>query len=1361
MDDRIFKMKKSGLMKSGIHMNPYFIKSMFLLLGLYLGWVPAFSFPYVIKKVGLEYGLSDNHIKSITQDKNGFIWFATEWGLNRFNGSRFEVYKTHPTDTNTINSNGLNKVLADTQNHRIWIATQRTGLNAFDCTTGRFIRYPISAEQPDGIGANGITDLCLAEDGNLWIGTYNNGLKKLDVRTNRVLHYDEKLPALKYHNIWSVTNDKNGHLYLGHVNEGMSVISLNSGKVKHFFHRPDDPYSLPSNTVFQVYIDSRGNVWLATEGGLALYHPDRDRFTVFRHQAGNPASLIGNEVYCIREMKDGNLWIGTLRGGISILDIRQTVLAAPEEVCFRNIGAGDLSGDLSNSSVTSLFQDSFGNIWIGTNGGGIQFISHQKPFFSTITYSPIRGDMNGLGNNVARALCIDRQNQLWIGTDEGIDLYKDGKKIKHFSVQDKNLPDGHILSALCDRRGEVWFGTLSGVVRYTTRNGSFERVRLTDNSALEQNVSSLYEDRDGKLWIGTNYRIIKYDPLTEEVQLLDGAEIGLWNNLIRTISQDRSGNIWIGTLINGISIITPDFKQVKLLNCNKGFYSNGINHIFRDSKGRMWIATRDGLVMCDLKQPYSKFRVLSQKDGIADDFVRSVAEGLPGEMWVSTNVGISRFGMKNGKIDNYTHSDNIPLGNFMSASVAKMPDGTLYFGSQDGVCHFNPRNRQEKYHIPDLRITGFSIYDTRNLREGTPIHIPVAPTMHLKYNQNTFTLEFNVMDYALNDQVEYSYLLDGINDSWHSTNGQRRVTFRDIPPGKYTFTVTARIRNQEWSGKSASVQIEIAPPFWLSWWAKTVYAILILLLLWSVARFYKRKLNLENLLYLEQENYRKEKELNDEKLRFYTNIAHELRTPLTLIIGPLADLMAAHNLPAEYAKKVSLIHRSATRLTDLINRILEFRKSETQNRTLCVMCGDLSGLIREIGLKYKELNQNPKIDVEVFIEADKTELFYDPEVITILLDNLISNALKYTREGRVEIRVRNVTIDERLYTEIEVSDTGRGIPKEELEKIFDRYYRVKGDDQVAGSGIGLSLVKNMVQLHQATIQVESQVRQGTVFRIRLQNDYSYPEASRKETKKPLPEEKNQSLPVLLIVEDDKEIREYIASSFEKNFEVWTAENGKEGLEQAFEKMPDVIVSDIMMPVMDGIVLCKMIKEDLRTCHIPVILLTAKDSLEDKTEGYSVGADSYITKPFTAQLLGSRIYNLLESRKKLAEAFAESMKDAGMKDEATESALGFQDNEFMEKTVTLVKENLGSEQMNVAFLAQHFCMSHSTYYRKVKALTGMSVNELIRKIKMQEAQQMLLSKKYTISEVAFRVGFSSMTHFRQSFKAEFGVLPSEI
>jgi signal transduction histidine kinase/DNA-binding response OmpR family regulator len=626
------------------------------------------------------------------------------------------------------------------------------------------------------------------------------------------------------------------------------------------------------------------------------------------------------------------------------------------------------------------------------------------------------------------------------------------------------------------------------------------------------------------------------------------------------------------------------------------------------------------------------------------------------------------------------------------------------------------------------------------------------------------------------DRVEYAYMLKGLDNRWYIADEHHQVAFRNIPAGKYRFVVKTRIRNQVWSKQTTGLDIAVIPPPWLTWWAKLGYVLLTVCIGYMVLHAYKKRLDMEALYDMEKKNREREQTLNDERLRFFTNITHELRTPLTLILGPLEDIQKSPTLVDKDAQKISLIRQSALRLLSLINQILEFRKVETQNKKLCVGRYNLATLIGEIGAKYKELNRKSSVEIVIkSVPDDDLTLYFDKEVVTIIVDNLMSNALKYTDRGEVTL---SAYLTERAgirYTEICVSDTGQGIDAEALPHVFERFYQGEQGKRVSGTGIGLALVKSLVELHEGEISVESALNKGSTFRFTLLTDNTYPymqhidsdasipETESSEIEKDSREETSNDKSVLLIVEDNPDICHYIAESFADRFDVKVASNGQQGLEQALLYIPDIIISDIMMPVMDGITLCRRLKSDVRTSHIPIILLTAKDSLEDKEEGYETGADSYLTKPFSATLLHSRVNNLLETRRKLAEQFAaHTTRTNPIEEKRTllAESLNKLDREFLDKVTALIEEHLSSEKIDIPYLSDKLCMSGSTLYRKIRALTGLSTNEYIRKVKLQHAERLLLEGKYQVSEVAFKVGFNSVVYFRQCFKDEFGVPPSE-
>lgn len=1336
-----------------------------------------------VKKLGIEQGLSNNYVVSITQDKQGFLWFATEEGLNKFDGTRFITYYKNdlPHNNQGITGNELNRVYADSKRPIIWIATQRDGLNAYNYDEQTFTAYQHNPENPHSLITNDVTDISPStqNDDGLWVSTYYRGIEYLNINNGQFTHYNRStVPSLPSNQTWTVLDGGDNNLYIGHVGSGFSIFSLKDKSVKNFQNETGNPTSLPGNDVFCIIKDANGNIWLGTNNGLALYNAANDNFITFRNNKNDKYATLCSRILSIRQLKDNRLWIASELNGIAILNLKQGMFLSPEELSIEYIQEGDDSRSLSNASARCIFQDSFDNIWIGTWGGGINFISSKPPLFTTLSYSPIPNNENSLNNKVASSLCMDRQGRIWIGTDGGgINVFEGEKRIAIYKKESGDIPSNFILASLQDSKGNLWFGSYQGGISYyDSRNKRFRSISLMGQSNLD--VRTIYEDAQHNIWVGYSGGIVVLNPLTMKIiQHYNTDNSELHSDFIRSIAQDEKGRFWIGTFGDGLGIYTPNLQKIKTFTQRDGFCSNTINQIIQDKQKRMWIGTGEGLV-CFLSTDELNYKTYQRKDGLINTNICAITEDKKGNIWFSNNKGISCYVTNKGCFYNYDHSDDVPAGSFSSSCVTQSKNGQIYFGSINGVCCFNPDITMNEQPAPAAVVTEMKILGRLSNLENNDmiINLSKGQNVELSHAQNSFGLTFNVQNYSLVNQVEYVYMLKGLENSWYTVNENNSVTFRNIPPGKYEFLIKARIHNQKWPEEATSLTIRINPPLWLTWWAKLIYILVSISITYLILHAYKKKLDLESLYTLEKKNHEQEQELNQERLRFYTNITHELRTPLTLILGPLEDMQKEASLPAKQAQKLSVIHQSALRL---LNLILEFRKTETQNKKLCVSKGNIAPLIYEIGLKYKELNQNTKIDFRIQIEKEEMFLFFDKEIITIVLDNLISNAIKYTEQGCVTLSLHQTMRNEVAYTEIKVSDTGYGISAEALPHIFDRYYQESGKHQASGTGIGLALVKNLVTLHEGEIRAESIQNEGSTFYISLLTDNIYPNALHADSTEPVQEEMNQnteleysqeatldtSKPILLIVEDNEEIQKYIVESFTDSFEVITANNGEEGKQQALSRIPDIVVSDIMMPVMDGITLCKQLKDDVRTSHIPIILLTAKDSLQDKEEGYEVGADSYLTKPFSASLLRSRINNLLDSRKKLVAQFQAqstpgSQIDLSEKRIVIAEALSKLDNEFIEKITLLIEENLSSEKIDINYLSDKMCMSGSTLYRKMKALTGLSTNEYIRKVKMKNAERLLLEGKFNISEIAYKVGMNSTGYFRQCFKEEFGLSPSD-
>lgn len=1306
--------------------------------------------------LGIENGLSNNYVTALTQDKRGCIWMATESGLNQYDGYNITTYNSINSD---LKQEAISTLFYDRNEDKIWIGGKFHGFYVLDCQTYRFHYYKEIQKQT----INDIGSISAAYDGGIWLVAYDGAI--IHYRKNKFTFVSPRNSHLINHEKRCIFDDGLNHIYIGYGRDGLDIIDMKTRNRQHFVHIPGQAESLPGNSVYTVCKDSKNNIWIGTNQGLALFNPLSHTFTTFRHDAGNPYSIAADHIYDIEEMNNGELWIASDIGGISILNINDLTLKNPKDIRFRNILPVNKPGGLSSGNIRSLLQDRTGNIWIGNYGSGVDFICHRHPVFTTLPYltsgqypkhKPVWG------------LCLDNKGRLWAGSENEITRFKDDKPVETINIsQALSRPYGQVFSIIDADDGHLLLGIFDdGLLSYNIQNRQIIRLPLEKSYT---DVITFYKDYDHSIWIGTENGLYHYSKGKIQKSPLNNF---LYDKSVYGIVRDRQGKLWIGSYSSGLTVFDKQNHLISRLEEKNGFFSNAVNYLTMDSKGSIWIATRKGLgYIPDTGQP-DKFLHYSYREGLADNYIRSIREDKTGIIWVSTNNGISRWDNHRKQFDNYNFRDGIPLGNFIEGSSVMAADGTLYFGSLNGICRFNPEQVLKKIQVPSLQIIACKELQSQNDTHDKTLIIPIQKGgIELPHDHNSFQITFSVPDYALSKELEYAYQIEGFDNKWISSGDDNVVTFRNLSYGHYTFKVKARLKNQTWDEASITqLKIHIKPPFWLAWYAIASYILLIFIITARGLRLYKRRLQLKSDLEIEKKKNENEQEMNEERLRFYTNITHELRTPLTLILGPLEDLTNDNQLPSGYRPRIKVIYNSARQLLNLINQLLEFRKAETQNRKLTVAKDNLSQLVREIGLRFKELNRNVNVQFNMDIATEGMTFYFDREVITTILNNLLSNAVKYTPEGSINLILRLVGTNSDLqYAEIIVSDTGYGIDKEALPHIFDRYFQAKGKHQASGTGIGLALVRSLVHLHKGLLHVESVPGKGTTFTLRLNTNESYPEALHKEREDYAPQQLTEPVPadttdkrtIVLIVEDNDDIRDYIASSFDRSYKVLKAANGKEGWELAEKNIPDIIISDIMMPVMDGIELCRKVKEDIRTSHIPIVLLTAKDSIQDKEEGYDNGADSYLTKPFSAKLLLSRVRNLLENRRKIAEIIAGKTLGFQLQQPETHpNGLNKVSEEFLKKFVTEVEENITKEELDMPFMAEKMNMSHSTLYRKIKGLTGCSGNEYIRKIKLNYSIRLMTDKGMTISEAAYNSGFNDLSYYRRCFKKEYGQLPSE-
>lgn len=1319
--------------------------------------------PNTIQNLNIKDGLSNNYVKNLATDRKGHIYIATESGLNCFDGVKITSYKISYSEQY---SDALNVLLYDEEENCLWIGIKFGGICSFDCDTHEF-KY---LEQTlRGKKDSELMGLQHDGKGGIWMVPHYCEVFRYDKEKKM----SSSLSEMGIEGVPTVNlccfDDGRGNLYIGHEQQGLTLVNLAEKRVKRFTHDERTPHSLPGNIVYVIYRDNKDNLWVGTENGLGLFNPRTEDFTVFRHIPGDSGSLIADHIYDIREMTDGTLWIASDIGGISILDLFELTFQKPESIRFRNLQPDNSGQSISSGNIRSLLQDKFGNIWIGNYSSGVDFIAHSSARFRILPYTTEGGLV--LNHKPVWGLCQSIDGTLYLGSEDEIVPVENGVLQTPISIK-KGLhrPYGQVFSMVELDADNLLLGIYDdGLLRLNKHTHLLDRISLGRENV---DVICFYKEADGVVWVGTEYGVYKYvngiasleTKLSEQI-----SELAAYG-----ILRDKKGYLWIATYGKGIAIFDMENKLVVHLNEAVNSFPNAVNTLYMDKKGGVWAGTRNGLAYIKDTNHPEDFELYGYKEGLSDLFIRAIHEDNAGHIWLSTNNGISHWMADERRFQNYDHRDGISLGNFIESSVCLSENGTLYFGSLKGVCYFHPDKLITPQKVVPVQIN--------ECREADKLIPPTEKGIELPYDHNDLSIFFSVPDYAQSNMVEYAYLMEGLDkNGWNLLAEVNQVTFRSLASGKYTFKVKARLRNQAWDEEHiATLLIYIRPPLWLTWWAMLGYTVLIALVVVLLLRLYAHRLQLRSALEVEHRKRQNEQELNNERLHFYTNITHELRTPLTLILGPLEDLVNDSKLPPLYGGKVKLIHESALSLLNLINQILEFRKTETQNRKLCVERGNLANLVTEIGLRYKELNRNDKVKYHIHIDTENRELYYDTEIVTIILNNLLSNAAKYTPEGEINIALHNVSDTGGEYTEIAVSDTGYGIEKEALQHIFDRYFQAKGKHQASGSGIGLALVKSLADLHEALLLVESKPGEGTVFRFRILTENTYPTALHKETNTPpislspsepeendiTPEKENDKRPLLLAVEDNDDIRDYIATAFIDNYRVLTAQNGKEGWELAQEHIPDIIISDIMMPVMDGLELCRRIKEDLRTSHIPVILLTAKDSIQDKEEGYESGGDSYLTKPFSAKLLRSRVNNLLNSRKLLANILTSKLGQTVEKiptnNIGTETPLRLNrlDKEFLEKLQKVVEENLGEEELDVPFLCRTFLMSRSTFYRKIKGLIGITANEYIRNARLNRVIQLIQDEGMGIQEAAYASGFNSLSYFRSCFKEVYGMTPKE-
>lgn len=1306
-----------------------------------------FGQPNKASYLSLQDGLSNQQVLDIAHDDDGFVWIATELGLNRFASKSFVTYfKSNHPDGTSVNSNEINTLLYDSG--YLYIGTRADGLNVLNIKTNRFTYYQHDPENEKSIATNDITDMLKGNDGYLWLATYHQGLQRFDPQRKEFVHYNQKvLPSLPENGIWCLAEDQQGLLYMGHVNKGVSIFDRKKKTLKHLTVQQDD---LPDGEVKTLFCDRHNNIWIGTRRGLSVYNPltgHNQRIALANHAKAGQEPF----VYTIKEVGDA-LYVGAASSQLFILQPQYSSSKALHAVV--DIKAFDL-GRGRNASVQDIAPDRFGNIWMGFYGAGIGFISHINTFFSVF---PERDQRVGGGLSTVSGVVEGAGGHIWLTTEgDGMLRLTERSTMVADKMQPSGTPDDFLLAAFKDSRGHIWSGLQKGGVGiYAEETNSWQTLNLGERAT---EVRAMMEDQRGHIWLAAQQGLFIYDPLTKAVDKVLVNKPMLGDYAPRALVEDREGRIWVGTYGQGLYVFGKDRKVLHRFSTGNGLMSNTVNHLFRDRHDNIWVATNEGIGFHPANGATTELASMLPDGGNAWVNINALAEDQNGNIWCSSKSGLLRYLPAEKRFLRYDAAFGIPVGGFINNSVGMDQRGRLFFGMHDGVCYFDPTAIPIKLKSPPIRMGRFLVFQSGESQAPAIKYASTQEKIALTHRENSFRLELAVMDYAMDDLVEFSYKLQGLDADWIFLGDEKNLDFRNIPFGNYELRIRTRLKNGTWSSDYQRLFIAIAAPFYLSKWAVSLYVLLAGLLAFVLIFFYSRKIKAEAELRVKEAQLAQEEHLYTERLNFYTNITHELRTPLTLILGPLDDLLQNEQLKSKERGLLQMVQKSANRLFMLVNQLLEFRKVESQHKALILGEGYLSDMLREAVQRYAELNTKKGLCMSADMPAEDVKTAFDAEIVQLIIDNLLGNAYKYTRAGQITLRLAYEQEGLSNWAIISVEDSGCGIAAEEMDKIFDKFYQIPRPT-MQGTGVGLALVKELATIHYGRVYVTSVLGKGSTFSVRLLANKVLPDGPHEAntTEESMPEHQR---PLVLLVEDDTDLRNYLAASLRIHYDVLTAENGAVGFETAVKRVPDLILSDIMMPDMDGFQLLEKLKAERETSHIPLVLLTAKDTELDRQRGYDLGADSYLNKPVSSQLLQRRIENLLVKRKAVYEEVLQRLSEStALTEQPADNENLWRENAFVRDFVRIVEQHIEDEVLDAATLSEKMNMSQSTLYRKLKGITGKNINQLVRKVRIQKAAELLRSGNHNITEVSFMVGINSSIYFRQCFKEEFGQLPSE-
>lgn len=1322
------------------------------------------------------------------KDRKGFLWIGTSNGLHSFDGNDFKVFKHVPSDSTSLSSNLIESIFEDSKG-RLWVGTNND-LQLLDRNTNRLQSFPVFFNSIRRFIK--FNDIAEDKKGNIWIAT-NFGLLKIDNKNRHQFYLyeiDEKGDLLKS-NFNSVLVDSQDNVWVGSFNKGLYFLNPRLLQIKHFSKESKENF-LQDETVLSLCFDAKKNLLIGTQkNGIYLYDPRIGKLKNLPVSSYNEPKKTGGIVSMALD-KSGTVWVGTERNGLKKIDQHNVLINADLKIRSFDI----------NESKVHCFIDETDNLWLGIDFEGLIKKNVKTSYFNFISYNG--PESKSLSYPLIKSIFQDSYGDIWIGTDGGglNHWRKKSDQIIHYkSDQNKStsLADNAVLSICEDGSRNLWIATyVGGLSMFNRKDNSFINYPLPQKYNLHefQFIKSITPDGDKGLWLGMNGGVLRYFDIQtrkfnnfgEKIDPIVFKEIFPY---VKSLLLDTQGTLWFGTYNGLFAWIKGTSKIKRYPSSNDMIENQEVNCIHEDKAKNIWFGTSSGLHV--INRENNQITTYSNKNGLPNNSVQGILEDEIGNLWVSTANGLSKFSKNRALFRNYFKNDGLPSNEFLSNAQFRSKNGILYFGTTSGMVYFLPENIPENSKTPNLALTELKLFNevvpVGRYKDGRRLLTKVlneTKSLTLSYSDNNFMIGFAAIDFEAPEEIRYAYQLEGFDKDWIYTDHNRRYSnYTNLDPGKYIFKVKCTNSSGIWSKDIRSVAVLVNPPLYRTWWAYCIYMFLIIGLIYGLHCFGIYRINMKQALELETLQRRKIEEINEAKMQFFSNISHEFRTPISLIFAHLERLLKIEENPSSRTY-IKIVQEQGTRLLRLVNQLLDVQKVEDQQLNLRAHQGDIIRFIKKIKASFDNLaNQEGKI-LDLDAQYEEVLIWFDPDLMEKILLNLISNAFKCTSNGQSIIisiaisKLKSAHGDSIEFLDIKVSDTGIGIPEEFLERIFDRFYQVP-DQQSAvkvGTGIGLHLAKKLVELHRGELYAESIAGEGSIFTVRLPFGNSHlldkeiveyseifdmTDSAASLAGGNLESEEEyinapaiaQGISTVLIIEDDLEIRRYIAEELQHEaFAVMQAGDGKTGLELAQENLPDLIICDITMPELNGMEVLRLLRLDFNTAHIPVILLTAKGAIEDKIEGVGLGADDYISKPFNTSYLKMKVKRLIDQRRKLKERFSRTISF-----NAKEMTITSADERFLQKAMDYVKEKISDPEMNIEEMGKDIGVSRVHLYRKLKSLTGQSPTEFVRIMRLKQAAHLLAQNKFSISEVAYSVGFNSLQYFSNSFHDYFQVSPS--